>query len=269
MANRCSVKGFGGALTSRTTAATMGIITVVAHTPNPPRMLLAAAVGLLALVPGGPALAQADSIPEPEGFRRQYLDAGAYRTAALTLREWPDLGALVRWSRQLERAVAEDDQTLSGELLAEFRVRVDSLGSRPLPAFMERSADSVQVALDSLEAHLDRADAWLAALPPVPVRSDGEAVNEASNQRTLVTGNTAVTVPPGVRVGTEDSLPTAELPGEEENFVDLVHRALADLDRLVHLVRTSGRRAGGPASESQPPPAPSPSPDTGPPPRER
>ncbi len=236
----------------------------MAHTPNPPWKLLAAALLLIASG-AGPVLAQSDA-DEPEGFRRQYLDADAYRTRGATLREWPSLSALVRWSRELERAVGEDDQTLSGGLLAEFRTRVESFATEPLPAFMEPSADSVGAAVDSLEAHLDRAEAWLEALPPAPTPTGGEKANEAARQRTLVTGQTAVTVPAGVSVGASDSLPTAELPGEEENFLDLVNLALADLDRLVHLVRTSGRPEG--ASGSPSPPAPTPSADTGRPPRE-
>lgn len=238
MVKRCSVKAFRLPAPGRTTAATVGIRAIVSRTPNPPWKLPLTAAMVLSLL-GGPARAQSGD-PEPKGFQRQYLQVEAYRTGDVTLHEWPSLGALVRWSRELERAVAEDDQTLSGELLMAFRAKVDSFATEPLPAFMEPSADSVGMALDSLEAHLDRADAWLEALPPVPETMDGEGVNEAHRRRTLVTGNTAVTVPAGVRVGTEDSLPTAELPGEEENFLDLVNLALADLDRIVHLVRTIG-----------------------------
>lgn len=238
----------------------------MAHTPNPPWKLLVTVV--IALTPtAGPALAQSGA-EDSEGFRRQYLQVDAYRTGDAILHQWPSLGALVRWSRELERAVAEDDQTLSGELLASFRARVDSFATEPLPAFMEPNADSVGVALDSLQSHLDRADAWLEALPPAPETTDGEAVNEANRRRTLVTGSTAVTVPAGVRVGTEDSLPTAELPGEEENFLDLVNLALADLDRLVHLVRTTGPRRGESPSGPPSPPEPTPSTDTGRPLRE-
>ncbi len=236
----------------------------MAHTPDPPSRLLAA--GLLLLTPAAPALAQSETA-EAEGFRRQYLEVEAYRTEAATLHEWPSLGALVRWSRELERAVAEDDQTLSGELLAEFRTRVDSFAAEPLPAFMEPDADSVRATVDSLEAHLDRAEAWLEALPPAPTPTGGEAVNEAARRRTLVTGKTAVTVPAGVVVGEEDSLPTAEVAGQEENFLDLVNFVLADLDRLVHLVRTAGR-PDDEASEPPSTPAPRPSTDTGRPPRE-
>ncbi|MGH7549272.1 MAG: hypothetical protein ACREMD_15400 [Gemmatimonadota bacterium] len=232
----------------------------MADTPIPPWKLLAAA--MLVLAPSaGPALAQSDAA-QPEGFRRQYLDADAYRTGGATLREWPSLGALVRWSRELERAVAEDDETLSGALLAEFRTRVDSFATESLPAFMAPSADSVDAAIDSLGAHLDRAEAWLEALPPAPTPTGDEAVNEAARKRTLVTGRTAVTVPAGVKVGAEDSLPTAALPGEEENFLDLVNLALADLDRLVHLVRTTGRPETEDASGSPSTPEPKPSADT-------
>ncbi len=237
----------------------------MADTPNPLWKLLVTAAILAPT--GGPALAQSGAA-EPEGFRRQYLQVDAYRTPAAILHQWPSLGTLVRWSRELERAVAEDDQTLSGELLLAFRARVDSFATEPLPAFMEPSADSVGIAIDSLEAHLDRAEAWLEVLPPAPEPTDGEAVNEADRRRTLVTGNTAVTVPPGVRVGTEDSLPTAALPVEEENYIDLLNLALADLDQLVHLVRTTGSHRDEEPSGPPSTPEPRPSADTGPPPRE-
>ena len=204
------------------------------------RMLPILGAVLLGLAAGTRAEAQEPT--PPEGFRRQYLRGEAYRTeTSATLAEWPALGELVRGSRELETAVAEDDQTLSGELLLAFRAGVDSLAARPLPAFMEPQADTVRVTLDSLAAHLARAEAWLGALPPAPSATDGAAVNEVASERTLVTGSTAVTVPAGVRVGDEDSLPTAELPGEEENFIDLLNRALSDLDLLVHLTRTAGR----------------------------
>lgn len=238
---------------------------VVTRTPKPPWKLLVT-VAMVASLPASPALAQEEA-SRPGGFQRQYLEVESYRSDVSTLRGWPSLGGLVRWSRELERAVAEDDQTLSGELLQVFRSKADSLADEPLPAFLEPSADSVAAAFDSLKAHLDRADAWLEALPPAPEVTEGEAANEAGRQRTLVTGNTAVTVPAGVQVGTLDSLPTAELPGEEENFVDLVNLALADLDRLVHLVRTTGSPPGAEPSEARATPGATPSGDTGRPPR--
>jgi hypothetical protein len=179
------------------------------------------------------------------------------------LAEWPALGNLVRGSRELETAVAGDDQTLSGELLVAFRARVDSLAATPLPAFMVPQADTVRATLDSLAAHLARAEAWLGALPPAPTTTDGEALNEAERRRTLVTGRTAVTVPAGVRVGSEDSLPTAELADQEENFIDLLNLALADLDLLVHLTRSAGREpdtgSAGAEEVSSARPAPTPS----------
>lgn len=223
---------------------------------------------LLVLAGGAPAQAQE---PAPrEGFRRQYLETEAYRAGATsTLAEWPALGRLVRGSRELETAVARDDQTLSGELLLAFRAGVDSLAAQPLPAFMEPQADTVRATLDSLAVHLARAEAWLGALPPAPSATEGEAANEVQSERTLVTGRTAVTVPAGVRVGSEDSLPTAELPGEQENFLDLLNRALSDLDLLVHLTRTAGRDPESePASVedvSSARPGPSPPAGTGPP----
>ncbi len=235
----------------------MGIKAGMTYTLPPLRMLPLLGALLPALAGVAPAGAQEPA--PPEGFRRQYLQAEAYRTeTTATLAKWPALGELVRESRELETAVAGDDQTLSGELLVAFRVGVDSLAARPLPAFMEPQADTVRATLDSLAAHLARAEAWLGALPPAPSATNGEAPNEAERERTLVTGRTAVTVPAGVRVGSEDSLPTAELPGEEENFLDLLNRALSDLDLLVHLTRTAGREPGAEeVSSARPAPAPS------------
>ena len=244
----------------------MGIKAGMTYTLPPPRKLPFLGATLLALAGGPPAGAQ-EPVP-PEGFQRQYLRADAYRSGTVTLAEWPALGELVRGSRELETAVAGDDQTLSGELLAAFRAGVDSLATRPLPAFMESRADSVRATLDSLAAHLSRAEAWLGALPPAPTTTEGETLNEADRRRTLVTGRTAVTVPAGVRVGSEDSLPTAELPGEEENFLDLLNLALADLDVLVHLTRTadrdpeSGAARAEEVSSTRPGPAPSSPADT-------
>lgn len=245
----------------------MGIKAGMAYTLLPLRKLPFLGATLLALA-GGPRAGAQEPVPPEGGFQRQYLRADAYRTGTATLAEWPALGELVRGSRELESAVAGDDQTLSGELLVAFRAGVDSLAARPLPAFMEPQADSVRVTLDSLAAHLARAEAWLGALPPAPTTTDGETLNEAARRRTLVTGRTAVTVPAGVRVGSEDSLPTAELPGEEENFLDLLNLALADLDALVHLTRTAGRDpdSGSPGAEevssARPGPAPSSPADT-------
>jgi hypothetical protein len=238
----------------------MGIKAGMTYTLPPLRKLPVLGAILLALA-GGPTAGAQEAAP-PEGFQRQYLRADSYRTGTVTLAEWPELGELVRGSRELETAVAGDDQTLSGELLVAFRAGVDSLAARPLPAFMEPRADSVRATLDSLAAHLARAEAWLGALPPAPTTTDGETLNEAERRRTLVTGRTAVTVPAGVRVGSEDSLPTAELAGEEENFIDLLNLALADLDLLVHLTRTAGRapESGAGAEEvSSARPAPTPS----------
>lgn len=246
----------------------MGIKAGMSYTLAPLRKLPALGAVLLALAGGPQAVAQ--EAASPESFEREYLRSDAYRTGTTTLAEWPALGGLVRGSRQLEAAVAGDDQTLSGELLVAFREDVDSLAAAPLPAFMEPRADSVRATLDSLAAHLARAEAWLGALPPAPTTTDGEALNEAERRRTLVTGRTAVTVPAGVRVGSEDSLPTAELAGEEENFIDLLNLALADLDLLVHLARTAGRdpesgsAAGEEVSSARPYPAPSSRADTAP-----
>ncbi|HKY60346.1 MAG TPA: hypothetical protein VJP59_04980, partial [Gemmatimonadota bacterium] len=123
------------------------------YTRAPVRKLPFLGATLLALAGGPPAVAQEPA--PPERFPRQYLRADAYRTASVaSLAEWPALGELVRGSRELETAVAGDDQTLSGELLVAFRERVDSLAATPLPAFMEPQADTVRVTLDSLAAHL-------------------------------------------------------------------------------------------------------------------
>lgn len=253
-------------MTFRTGRATMGIKAGMSYTLRPPRKLPTLGALLLALAAGSPAVGQE---PAPaEGFRRQYLDADAYRSGPASLAAWPELGELVRGSRELEAAVAEDDQTLSGELLLAFRAGVDSMAARPLPVFMEPQADSVRATLDSLAAHLARAEAWLGALPPAPSAGEGEAPNEVQRERTLVTGRTAVTVPAGVKVGSADSLPTAVLAGEEENFLDLLNLALSDLDLLVHLARTAGResepeRTGADEiSSARPVPAPSSPADT-------
>jgi len=245
----------------------MGIKAGMSYTLAPLRKLPVLSAILLTLAGGPPVRAQEPA--SPEGFRRQYLDADAYRTrTTATLAQWPALGELVRGSRELEAAVAEDDQTLSGELLMAFREGVDSLSATPLPAFMEPQADSVHATLDSLAAHLARAEAWLGALPPAPTPTDGETSNEIDRRRTLVTGRTAVTVPAGVQVGSEDSLPTAELADQEENFIDLLNLALADLDLLVHLARTAGRErdtgsgSGDEVSSARPAPTPSSPADT-------
>lgn len=217
---------------------------------------------LTLLVVARPLAAQTGD--ESPGFQRRYLDPIELRDARPQLRDWPSLARLVLWADGLETALAEDDRTLSGELLAEFRARVDSLAAGPLPPVLAERSDTVGAVLRRLTAHLDRADEALAALPPPPAVTGDEAANVPERQRTLVTGRTAVTVPSGVRVGEADSLPTAALQDGGLNFLDLVALALVDLDRLVHLTRTagapttdppSGRSSSSPGT-APPPPAP-------------
>ncbi|MFN2384119.1 MAG: hypothetical protein ABR559_07640, partial [Gemmatimonadota bacterium] len=62
----------------------------------------------------------------------------------------------MRWARPLETAVSEADQTVTGELLAGFRDRADSLAAAPLPAFLAGRRDSVRTALDALGSYLGR-----------------------------------------------------------------------------------------------------------------
>lgn len=212
--------------------------------------------GLAGLVLAGPAAGQVpgndgaanQKEPAQTTFERVYIDPSAYRSPHVLLYDWPALTALVRWARPLETAVAEDDQTLTTELLAGFRARADSLAAAPLPAFLAGRRDSVRTALNALGSYLDRAEAALAAAPVAVTPTDGVASAEAARQRTLITGSTAVTVPAGVTVGARDTLPTASLPGQPENPLDLIVRALGELDRVVHLTRTAG-----PGDVSDPP----------------
>ncbi|MDX1624236.1 MAG: hypothetical protein R3199_09670 [Gemmatimonadota bacterium] len=205
---------------------------------------LLAVLALIALAAPASAQEPASEEREAPGFERKYIDASAYRGDPVLLRDWPALSRTLQWTRRLEAAVAQDDRTLSADLIEGFRARIDSLERSPRPAFLETRADSVDTALGSIRARLDSAEASLAALPPEAKPTGEEADNAPDRQRTLVTGNTAVTVPAGVRVGEADTLPAAELEGEPENFVDHLALALAGLDRLVHLVRTAGPDEG-------------------------
>lgn len=204
----------------------------------------------------------ADRPPPPEGFRRRYIDAADRRSGPVLLEDWPELARLIGWSRRLEIAVGEADQTLSADLLAGFRARLDSLSASPLPAFLASREDSIRATIQAVRDTLDRADSLLGEAPPREARpTGGEKPNETGKQRTLVTGRTAVTVPAGVAVGAEDTLPAAELEGAPgETFVDVIGKALGELDRLVHLVRTAGTPASGapssPGSRSSPGTAP-------------
>jgi hypothetical protein len=206
------------------------------------RLLAFSAV--LALPLAAPAEARAQEAAEPpKSFERTYIDASAYRGVQSQLHDWPGLTRLVVWARRLEAAVSESDQTLSAELLAGFRARVDSLREEDPPAFLEARADSVATALDRLAQALDEADASLGAMPEAQITPrDSAASADAARQRTLVTGSTAVTVPAGVAVGAaRDSLPSVTFQqGETLTFVDRVALALLELDRVVHLTRTAG-----------------------------
>lgn len=214
---------------------------------------LVAIAGTLSLaIPAAPALAQSAD----DGFTRRHIDAEARRSNRVLLRDWPELSGLLAWTRRLEAAVVDDDETLSAELIGEFRARVDSLASRPVPEFMTSRRDSVNGMFGSIRGRLDRAEAALEAAPPTVRAEEGAAPNAPDRKRTLVTGRTAVTVPAGVAVGDADTLPRAAIEGEEpQNYVDLVALALADLDRLVHLVRKAGSEPvnGSPATTGRAP----------------
>jgi hypothetical protein len=198
---------------------------------------------LVSLVVGSQALGQESE--DPPGFRRQYLEVEIYRNQKVLLRDWPALSRLVAWSAALEEAVAEEADTLSTEMFEEFRARADSLAGQPLPLFFtDEAADSVRATLEELVAILGAADSALGVAPEAPERKSGEQLNTPIEERTLVTGNTAVTVPAGVAVGEVDSLPSAELRPEELNFVDRLTLALTVVDRLVHQTRAAGGQAG-------------------------
>lgn len=170
-------------------------------------------------------------------FERRYIDASEYRGEGVLLADWPALSRLVAWSSGLETVVAEEDATVSDTLIIEFRARVDSLERDSLPAFLVGRRDSIRSAIFAIETALDVAEERLEAAPPEARPTGAEGVNAPDRQRTLVTGNTAVTVPAGVAVGDADSMPEAEIDAPGETYFDAVARALAGLDRLVHLMR--------------------------------
>jgi hypothetical protein len=183
------------------------------------------------------------------GFRRQYLEVETYRDQKILLRDWPALSQLVAWSAAVEESVAEEADTLSTEMFEEFRVRADSLATQPLPPFFTgEAADSVRATLEELVVILGEADSLMGEAPGTPERVAGEQLNTPTEERTLVTGNTAVRVPAGVAVGEADSLPRAELGPEELNFVDRLTLALTTIDRLVHLTRAAGGDQSGEVS---------------------
>lgn len=204
-------------------------------------------VGVLAVLLGLPATAAGQAEKEASNsFERKYIDGSKYRADGGLLHDWPALTEVVIWSRRLQSAVAEEEQTISADLLSEFGGRIDDLRTAPRPAFLSDQADSIQVALTAIESLLARAEASLSAAPwPAVAPTGGAARADAENQRTIVTGNTAVTVPGGVAVGGQrDSLPAVTLEGGRTvNFVDLVALALGELDRLVHITRRAGAEA--------------------------
>jgi hypothetical protein len=228
------------------------------------RLLAALALAVLVVLVAPRTLSAQEASETPGSFERTYIDAGAYRGAQTLLHDWPELTRLVVGARRLEAAVSQADQTLSAELLAEFRSRVDSLRAQAPPPFLGARADSVRAALDGLARALAAADASLAAMPEAQVTpQEGAASADAARQRTLVTGSTAVTVPAGVAVGSaRDSLPSVTFEeGESLTFVDRVALALVELDRVVHLTRTAGAEASPAPSE----PGATPAPDSRPP----
>lgn len=198
-------------------------------------------VGFLALAHAAPAAAQEPGPEdEPRTFERKYIDATDYRSDPVLLQDWAELTRLLRWTRRLEFAVAEEDATFPADLIVGFRARIDTLSGEPLPEFLASRTDTIRATFESIRGKLARAEAALDELAPPPTKPTGErAANTPDRERTLVTGRTAVTVPAGVVVGRNDTLPAAEVGGEPVSFVDLVALALADLDRLVHLVRTT------------------------------
>jgi hypothetical protein len=200
-----------------------------------------------------------------DGFEPRFIDAEGYRGEAVLLYDWPELTQLVRWSAPVADAIAQEDGTLTAQLLEEFRDRVDDLAAADPPAFLSTQRDSVRTVLDGIGVRLDQADSMLAeSLPAAVADPTGEAVPNVSNrERTYATGPTAVRVPAGIDVGAADSLPGARISGSlgMPTYVDLVADALAELDALVHLVRRIGEPASGaPAGEGS-----SSSPDRAPP----
>ncbi|HUP18793.1 MAG TPA: hypothetical protein VM778_02445 [Gemmatimonadota bacterium] len=205
----------------------------------------------LAAVAVAPAAGQEAPPQEeaPRTFERRYVDAGDRRSNPVLLRDWPELSRLVAWSHGIEAAVAGESETLASELVGAFRARIDSLEAAPLPPFMAESADSIRAAFDEIRIRLDAADAALAAPSTRISFMGGAARNAPERQRTLVTGETAVTVPAGVAVGETDSLPAAEVgPAPAGSFLDHLSGALAGIDRLVHLTRGARRTEGGESS---------------------
>ena len=227
------------------------------------------AAAVACLTGPAPAFAQASdttSSEESETFKRRYIDAQARRASRVMLLDWPELTRLLAWTRGLEAAVAVEDSTLSAERVDEFRARIDTLAAGPVPEFLTSRRDSVKATLALIQARLEGAQEALEAAPPAVRAEEGAAANAAEKKRTLVTGETAVTVPAGVAVGDRDTLPRATIDGEAVNYLDYVALALADLDRLVHVVRKVGRED---VSEPPSPAEPARSPRTGEPRRER
>lgn len=202
-------------------------------------------LALLLALAAPEARGQADSTAA-EGFTPRYIDAAARRSNPVMIRDWPGLTRLLTWTRTIEAAVAEQDSTVSTDLVEAFRARVDSLAAEPVPEFLAGRRDTLAATFEAIGARIDAAEAALAATAP-EVRATGEAgENVPERQRTLVTGRTAVTVPAGVAVGDRDTLPKAAIEGgEPANYFDHLSLALAGLDGLVHLVRAADPAVSG------------------------
>jgi hypothetical protein len=230
------------------------------------RLPLFPIVAALALT-APPTLAGQSEEP-PKSFTPKYIDAARYRDDATLLYDWPELTRLIVWTRRLEAAVASSDASLSDTLLVEFAARVDTLRSAPMPSFLGGGRDSVAAALDVVAATIEQAEASLAALPEATVTPlDSVTSADTGHERTIVTGQTAVTVPRGVAVGGErDSLPMVAFEaGGPLNFVDLVALALSELDRVVHITRKAGSQVGrGAATPPRGDPGARPAPGTPP-----
>ncbi len=133
---------------------------------------IALIVAAVTVVAPGPGTAQttdsadsADSADttDSEPFTRRYIDAQARRSHRVLLRDWPELTRLLTWSRRLETAVTVEDETLSADLVEEFRARVDTLASQPVPEFLAARSDSVKATFASIRSRLDRAGEALEA----------------------------------------------------------------------------------------------------------
>lgn len=212
---------------------------------------------VLGFLPTAVAAQEDTPAPERAAFERRYIDAADRRSHPVLLRDWPELERLVRWSHDLQTAVAAEDDSVPGRQIEEFRARLDSLEAAPRPDFLAGAEDSVRATLQAIRVDLDGAEAALARPTMTVSPAFGAGANAPERQRTLVTGGTAVTVPAGVAVGERDSLPAADLTAAAGgSYLDRMADVLSGLDRLVHHVRGVRREL---ASEPPVPPAPAPS----------